>query len=281
MFGKIISLIENLQKVYPSVTTDDPMRQRITLLEKLSSTANLSGTAMSYIGGGYDSITAFILNPQARTVINVSEGNLFDLPQLSENLPLLQKTFARPTQLTDYDLWVLPCRADTVKIEAAIEEFKRLYIMDGSRLIEIIPCTLINNTLTPDAQGQDLKMIYSNGQTTRTVEIIHSDYSIISAKNKAINEYIRNYPGLNSALVKAPQNLFGQTGSGYLHFHQAHHTLRGTVIQDDHTKRGESFFCNPREILFDERKQFGYGKSVFIGRFSDLLLPRQFYQDRD
>ena len=279
MLRKIISIIEYLQKIYPSVTMAGRTRQRLALLEKLGRTANLSGTAMSYIGGGYDSATAFTLNPDAKTLINVSRENLYDLGQLSASLPILQKIFRDQIGLNNFDGWLYACCTDTTKAEAAAKEFKRMYIMDGSRLTNIIPCTLINNTLIPDEQGEDLKMIYSNGQIIRTVEIIHSDYSKISAKNTVINEYIQNYPGLHSALIKASQNLFDKISFGYQHFQEAHYGLSGTIIQDYGNTPEGSFFRNPRKILFDEQEQFGYGNHVFIGQFSDLLPLGQFYQN--
>jgi len=272
-------------------------RYRRILLNKLASVLNLTGEVLFYVGGGCDAATGFALNKEARKVINVSIGKLYNIPWTSKEL--LSYCLSRPGFIfnlgvgyaTDVSYDILPSPANKDKLNnpsawALLTEMARMYALDGAILTDIFPASLCNNELVPDMDGHCFHLTFSNKKITRTVEVLSCDYSVIAPETEAINTYVHGQTGLHSVLVKAPLKIFDWAESlGHYNLVQAVKNLNGTVVYDSAGMANKvviSPLClNPRQILFDKRKhsRFGYSPTVSYADFSELISVQEAYRD--
>ena len=277
MFKKTISgLVKDLQKIGPRLLVDAQTPRRLELLQKLGG-GGLHSQKIFYVGGGYDSATAYALCPEADTVINVSYGKLYDLAELGNHLE--DNDYLLKTGLVSFDKLPMASRDTHLAWHpdprCVLQEFARMYILDKSVVTDLIPSSLVNGELLPDADGTDLRVIYSTG---RTVEILHCDYTLKYARTNAINDYIRRQAGLCFALVKSPMGIFTKLSYGYYNFYQTLQELSGIFLQDPGGEIPFPEFCHyPKKILFDSIEYFGYSHYALLGSFQDLVHPLEFY----
>jgi len=274
-------------------------KDRRVCLDKLASLVNLSGETLFYPGGGCDAATGFALNKEARKIINVSIGKLYNISEAHDELLMyynrrsdfngdIGNAIFNRGHYAHYD--VLPKPDDPYQLarpmgRTLLTEMARMYLLDGSLLTDIFPASLCNNELISDENGYCFHLTFSNGNITRTVEVLSCDYSVVSPETEAVNAYVNSQAGLHSALIKAPLNIFNRKISfGYYNFIQAIKNLEGTVVYDLQGLGGRAIspLClHPQQIDFDKRKHssFGYSPLVAWTAFSELIPVYEAYQD--
>jgi len=291
--------------------------ERRALLENIAIQANSDSPVISYIGGGCDSATVFLLYKNARKLINISIGKLYNILETEKKLyhaanmarqihnecsstknisyrsikkfnSLSFDIFQRGSEEDSYDILPKPGYHDQLEKPTArplLIEMAKMYALDKSILTNIIPMSFQNNQLIPDNNGNSFQLTFDNGSVSRIVEVISCDYSVFSPEAEAVNNYIRSHTDLRGSLIKAPLNIFNRDSSlGYFNFYQAHANLNGIVIHDaagmDYLPI-DSLSTRPRTVRFDEENkklQFGYHSWVSFSEFSGLIPIKEAYR---